>query len=568
MTRSLPEALSARYAWTLATLLTAWPAAAQQAGTGLPSREQIAPAVPQGQAPSTKVTIDDRSTPPPCDLAPSADRIDLRHAEFAAADGTPLPADIRARLATIRPEPGLQPIVALCTVRDRAAEALREAGYIAAISIPPQEIADGRARFDVVLAHFEDVRLTGRPGRYAHRLTHRLAEIKALRPVNQHVLERMLLAIDDIPGLSLTLTLRPAGTEAGAIIGELAVAYDPVSVTATLDNLGSNAIGPVIASSRIEAYGLTGLSDRSYLGGSATLGGREQRLLQIGHYIGNGRRFSAGGRFSYAWTRPSLPGFDVRSRSAIGGIDLTRQLLRSPEGDLSLGGGIEIIDQKVGIQVAGINVPILTHDRLRVAYARLSGSARLGRHEIAGQVELRQGLSILGASPAGGADTSRPGGDPTATVLRGTIEDVVGLGRVFSISATLDGQWASGALLGFEQYAIGNYTIGRGYDPGSASGDRALGLRIEPRLDVWQSDRFRPQLFAFIDHVRTWSRSAGTTAVDRDGRFTSWGGGIRFVGPSAYAIEFVYAHRPGNRAVATGTSTASDRLLASLAVRF
>lgn len=567
MTRSRPDARPAVHAWTLATLLMAWPAAAQQAGTGLPSREQIAPNIPEGQAPPPRVTIEDRSAPPPCDLAPSQEQVDLRSATFASAGGSALPADIRILLAPIRPQPGLQPIAALCALRDRAAEALRQAGYIAAVTIPPQEIDAGEARFDVILAHFEDVRLTGKPGRYAQRLERRLAEIRALRPVNQHVLERMLLAIDDIPGLSLTLTLRPAGTEAGAIIGDLAVDYDPFSLVATIDTLGSQAIGPTIASSRAEFYGLTGLSDRSYLGVSTTLGSREQQLLQLGHYLGNGRGLSAGGRFSYAWTRPSLPGFDIRSRSAVGAVDVTRQLLRAPDGELTLSAGIEIVDQKVKLHLPGQIVP-LSRDRLRVAYARLSGSAQAGRHMLAGQIEVRQGLAILNAGSIAAAATGSRSNDSSAAVVRATAEDVIAWGPAFSLAATLDGQWSSGRLPGFEQYAIGNYTIGRGYDPGSASGDRALGLRLEPRLDVWPGDSLRPQVFGFVDHVRTWNAGTTTTAGDADGRFTSFGGGLRLVGPSAFAIETLYAHRSGKQAVATGTSTASDRLLASIALRF
>lgn len=567
MTRSRPDARPALHAWTLATLLMAWPAAAQQAGTGLPSREQIAPTIPEGQAPPPKVRIEDRAAPPPCDVAPSAEQVDLQTAEFLSSDGSPLPPDVRLSLAPVRPQRGLQPVSALCELRDRAAEALRQAGFIAAVAIPPQEIDGGAARFEVILAHFADVRLSGKPGRYARRLERRLAEIKALRPVNQHVLERMLLAIDDIPGLSLTLTLRPAGTEAGAIVGDLAVDYDPVSLLVTVDNLGSQAIGPTITSGRVEAYGLTGLSDRSYLGVATTLGSREQQLLQLGHYLGNGRGFSAGSRFSYARTRPSLPGFDIRSRSAVGAIDLTRQLLRAADRELTVSGGMEIVDQRVALRLPGQVVPI-SRDRLRVAFARLSGSVQAGRHMLAGQIEMRQGLAILNAGSVAATATGSSSSDASATVVRAFAEDVMAWGSALSLAATLDGQWSSGRLPGFEQYAIGNYTIGRGYDPGSASGDRALGVRLEPRLDIWPNEKLRPQLFGFIDHVRTWN--AGTAAAGRDanGRFTSFGGGLRVTGPSTFAIEMLYAHRPGRRTVATGTSIASDRLLASIALRF
>lgn len=545
-----------------ATLLAAGPALAQQVTTGLPSREQIAPVVPQGQAAPPKVTIDDRSARPSCDLAPSAEQIDLRTADFVAAGGQALPADIRTLLAPIRPQPGLQATDALCLLRDRAAERLREAGYIAAVSIPPQDIEGGTARFEVILAHFEDVRLTGKPGRYARRLAARIGEIKALRPINRHVLERMLLAIDDIPGLSITLTLRSAGTEMGAIIGDMAVDYDPIGATASLDNLASQAIGPVIATGRVEGYGLTGLYDRSYVGASTTIGSNEQKLIQAGHYLGDGRGFTVGGRFSYVWTRPSLLGLDIRSRSMIAGIDVSHQLLRRPDGDLALSAGLEIIDQKARLLFNNLDL-LLSRDRLRVAYARLSGNAQFGRHALGGQVEFRQGLSILGASPQSDPDTSRRGGDTTATVLRATIEDVVSFGPSVSLAATVDGQWTNNPVLGFEQYVIGNYTIGRGYDPGAASGDRAVGVRLEPRFEFNPGGSFRPQIFAFVDYVQTWNVDA-----ENGGGFTSFGGGLRLIAPSSFAIDAIYAHRPGKREVALGTSTASNRVLVSIAGRF
>ena len=36
-----------------------------------------------------------------------------------------------------------QPVAMICEIRDRAATILREAGYIAAVEVPEQRIADG-----------------------------------------------------------------------------------------------------------------------------------------------------------------------------------------------------------------------------------------------------------------------------------------------------------------------------------------------------------------------------------------------------------------------------------------
>jgi hemolysin activation/secretion protein len=44
----------------------------------------------------------------------------------------------------------------ICEIRDRAATILRNAGYVAAVEVPEQRIADGNVRFQVLMA-----RLTG-----------------------------------------------------------------------------------------------------------------------------------------------------------------------------------------------------------------------------------------------------------------------------------------------------------------------------------------------------------------------------------------------------------------------
>ena len=44
------------------------------------------------------------------------------------------------------------------------------------------------------------------------------------------------------------------------------------------------------------------------------------------------------------------------------------------------------------------------------------------------------------------------------------------------------GQYAWKPLLSFEEFSVGNYTVGRGYDPGSLLGDRGWGTQAEVRL--------------------------------------------------------------------------------------
>ena len=53
----------------------------------------------------------------------------------------------------------------ICEIRDRAATILREAGYIAAVEVPEQRIADGTVRFQVLMARLVGLRVRGDAGR-------------------------------------------------------------------------------------------------------------------------------------------------------------------------------------------------------------------------------------------------------------------------------------------------------------------------------------------------------------------------------------------------------------------
>ena len=93
-------------------------------------------------------------------------------------------------------------------------------------------------------------------------------------------------------------------------------------------------------------------------------------------------------------------------------------------------------------------------------------------------VVARKGLDILGASRAGDQALSRNEGQPDAWVvnaeghasLKITPDNPKFLPLTFS--GHFIGQWANAPLLAYEEQPIGNLTVGRGYDPNSASGDR------------------------------------------------------------------------------------------------
>ena len=184
---------------------------------------------------------------------------------------------------------------------------------------------------------------------------------------------------------------------------------------------------------------------------------------------------------------------------------------------------------------------------------------------------MRRGLDIFNATKRGeispnGFTPSRIEGDPTATVIRTEFDGVVGIGPIFSLAAEGVGQWADNPLLNFEEFSLGNLTIGRGYDPGANSADRAIGLRIEPRAKVFENDKVRAELFGFYDSVWIWNQDPN--AVEDDRRLGSYGGGIRILLPRLALFEAMYARPEDKALLLPDAKRAPDRLLLSLTLQF
>ncbi len=561
-----------------AASLSSAPVVAQTVPGALPSREQIE--LPRTDAPQPRsgVTVtDDTTRTANCPFDASI-AVEISRLRFTLADGSPLPGELAALLDALKPNPGKQPLPELCRLRDDAAALLSARGYITGVTIPPQEITDGEARLVVIPARLTDVRINGQSGRNRAAILARIEQLKAMPVLNTRRIESILVAANDVPGTQVTMALRTAGTAPGEVIGELNIVSTPFTILANVQNSGSRTIGRESGSLRAEFFGLTGVSDRSFIGLSSTFDTDEQQTVQAGHYFGLNSGLTIGGRFSYAWSRPDIGALDLRSRSLIGGIDLSQPLHRSVRATADIGGGFEVIEQRIKFYPGGVagGLP-LTRDKLRVAYLRLSGSKRAPQFNgpdawgVSGSIELRQGFDIFDATQSGvvtpqGYAPSRFEGSATATVIRGGAGAFVSLGRLFSVSTTVQGQWASGPLLSFEEFSVGNLTIGRGYDLGVTAGDKAIGLRVEPRVQLPVRARVGIQAFAFVDAVRIWNDDVFTT--ERDRQLQSWGGGMRATLPGLMSLEAVYARPDDPELNLPGARRASDRLLLSLTAQF
>jgi hemolysin activation/secretion protein len=422
-----------------------------------------------------------------------------------------------------------QPISVVCEIRDRAATILRNAGYIAAVQVPEQRIADGVIRFRVLMAHLTQVRVRGDASGAERVIAGYLGQLTKQPVFNRYEAERYLLLASDLPGYTVRLTLRPAGGAPGDVIGDVTVQRMPAYVDFNVENEGSHELGPSGGLLRAQFFGLTGLGDRTTLSVFSTSDLHEQQTIQLGHDFRLGPEgLSISGLFTYAWARPDIPDANVLAKTLLGTLEVDYPFYRRQAETIHGSAGMDYVNQDVRLD--GIR---LTRDRLRVAFARVGIDALSDdfsdprysleepRWHLTTLLELRQGLDIFGASDfcgPTGADClgpndvppSRLNGRPTATVVRGlAYGEVRPIPRV-TFALGVRAQYAWQPLLSFEQFSAGNYTVGRGYDPGVLLGDEGFGTQAEMRFGSRiPASATRPGIegYAFWDHAAVHNRN-------------------------------------------------------------
>lgn len=531
---------------TALALAPCGPALAQVAAP--PSRDDLAVGRNRAPAPTSRLSVEDNIERGPCPLAAPA-FADAR-VTFSAVEFTGLPGIPAADLAPAWTGLANQdlPITALCEVRDRAATILRARGFLAAVQIPPQRIDKGGvAKMDILAAKLTELQVRGDAGPAEGLISQHLEPLTQEAWFNTNDAERNLLLLRDLPGYDARLTLRSAGRAPGEVVGDITVDYRPIELTVGAQNLGSKATGREGLFAELALNGVLGLGDRTTASIYNTVDWDEQRIIRFGEEIAlgaNGLRL--GGSALFGRSEPGLAGGGFVTKTVAGEAHLRAVLQRRQASSLALTGGLELVDQRL----AFAGTP-LSHDELSVAFLRLD-HAMIDARSAAGargfspaepqwrsalSFELRQGLGIFGASHDCSvlADCLPPNvpisnvlADPRALVARieGTMEFRPARQVTLAVSPLV--QVADHALLAYEQASFGNYTIGRGLDPGIVVGDDAMGASFELRAGTrYPSARggFAFEPFAFLDWAKAWIEDDRLNPDPRD--VLTAGAGVR-----------------------------------------
>ena len=510
-----------------------------QGGPAQPSREELNPAARITPAPARERDLFAQEPAGPCPLRGSTLTFTLKSVEFHGV--TALSADqLRSAYADLIGQS--IPVSSICDIRDHAATLLFNRGVLARVDIPPQHIAEGALKLEVIEAHVVNVRVRGDAGRAQVAVERYLDKLRGMTPFDMRKAQRYLLLASDVPGVQVRAAVRPsANGERGAVDLDINVTAQAVDLVANVQNLESKSIGRFGGLLRLDVNSLTNLGDRTSVVGYHTLDSNEQGVIQLLEEARLGAEgLIARGSLVYGETRPggAIANLDLKSTSFVAEAELAYPLVRLRRRNVNLAVGFDDVDEST--DAAG---SLLYRDKLRVFYGRVDGDDRLDllsrAIQLSGSLTLRKGVDGLGASDRYSSTLTRPDGEPDAWLVRGSGRAATTLFGAFQLSNQVQAQYSPDPLFDYEQIALGDLTIGRGYDPAVVLGDSGFSDATELRYGPVQLHPLvlaQPYVFYDIGYIHD-----NADAVVKNRTLTSAGLGVLFRLANRINVDLTYA---------------------------
>jgi len=416
----------------------------------------------------------------------------------------------------------------LVAIAQAISDLYRAAGFhLSRAIIPPQDIADGRVRIQVIEGAITEVSLKG-DGAEQFGVRPLLDPVLAEYPSRLATLERQLLLINGWPGVRiLDSALEEIGGPTGRFRLVVYLKTWHIYTWAGLDNLGSASVGPwqTYATAAFNSYLLPG--DTLALNLSTIANDPRQlgfgRLYYDAPVGTDGVRLGASALYSEVRPGDIRRLFNDSTRTETFEVHGSIVPVQSQQQSLVLtaaAGFSNVSERDVfgPIYDDHIRTVSLTSDyRLQDGFGGLNYAT----------MTYRQGLDIFGASQFGDDFASRDGAAPNFSVLDFYFTRYQTLFGNFSAKIAMASQTASGPLYTSQQFYLGGAAFGRGYGAAEISGDNGLAGSFELRFDQRPNLRYLAgyQFYGFVDAGAVWNDGY---RIGDGLALTSAGGGVRF----------------------------------------
>ncbi len=407
----------------------------------------------------------------------------------------------------------------------------RNDGYILTqVVIPPQTIDGGKVKMRVVEGFVDKVTVQGGMGLDTGFLNGFAEKINASKPLNAKTLERYILLINDLPGISGRAVLSPSPNVVGASDVTIIVERKPYDAFFQLDNRGSRYLGPLQMNAGARLNNMFGFYEGLSLQFVTAPDGWPDREMDYGAISWSqpinheGTRVSVG--YSITSTEPgyTLSPFDIEGIARAANIEVMHPFIRSRQKNLYSTLRFNYLDTERNDNL-GLGK---TEDRLRVL--RLSGTYQftdglLGLNTVNG--ELSKGLDILNMKDKNSLNPTRARGEPEFFKATMEVSRVQRVTNMIELFGSVQGQKSAHNLLASEEFGVGGINYGSAYNSSEITGEDGLAGRLELRLNnpVRTPAQFT-QVYGFYDIGKVWDRD-NTIVRDRQRSIASAGMGLR-----------------------------------------
>lgn len=434
---------------------------------------------------------------------------------FAPADFVPFYQEFLAREVTS---------AEIEEILKRMTRFYQERGYFLSFAVaPPQELTAGILRVQIIEGYVETVSFQGVAPK-EEDLSAYAEKISQERPLTLATLQRYVLLMNDLPGITVSPSARPVGDVLGRYELILDVGRDAVDGTFFFNNWGTAAVGPLQTWLSGGVNSVFGQGERVELG-LLTVPNQPKEILYgqlaytqpIGH---EGATVSLSGSVSKI---DEGHGSETNSTSGTFTARGWYPVIRSRDENLWLVGNFQFFNLH-----EDYSGETTAKDRLRVLRAgvnynlsdSLNGTTFLG-------FEFSQGLDILDASDKDSLELTRFKGRSDFTKVGVQASREQGLISDFGAQVSLAGQKSMQRLLSYEEFSYGGSQFGRAYNFGQISGEDGIAASAELRygrnLDKPWLQAF--QFFVVYDVGAVWNDVPGGSTI-RDS-LASAGVGVR-----------------------------------------
>jgi hemolysin activation/secretion protein len=370
------------------------------------------------------------------------------------------------------------------------------------------------------------------------------AHLTGEAPLTSKTLQRYMLLIQDIPGITVASRFTAMDPETGFATLTIAATIKPVTATFYLDNrtrLSGLPFTPYLIG---QFNDVLGLGDQETAMALLSPRQKDYAFYTVGLSApvgSDGLALGATASWAQALDTQTLAPYDVRTQTSQLGLTTRYPVIRST--DETLNADAKLYHTHAAYGVLGIALARDNYQAVQLGgdYVR-AFSSTLG---LGGNLHLVQGLGASGKGPATRANVR-----DDFTKLQGEARLVYQPLEHVSLIWRATAQYASASLFASEQISFGGLQYGRGFNSAEISGDSGLGFSFQPEYTIpfdlstdGLAKGWSVTPYLFTDYAKAYNRPGNGLP---DGELVSAGAGFR-LGVSSLMTLTLEADKPLNR---------------------